>query len=60
MELVSPNKYELNSLNAIKLNDVIPAFKVTAHRHMEELKNKMESIIQEHYTSIHPTVNGNF
>ena len=60
MELVSPNKYELNSLNAIKLNDVIPAFKVTAHRYLEQLKNKMESIIQEHYTSIHPTVKWKF
>jgi hypothetical protein len=60
MELVSPNKYELNSLNAIKLKDVIPAFKVAAHRYMEEFENKIESIIQTHYTSIHPTVKWKF
>lgn len=60
MEIISKNKYELNSINANKLLDVIPAFKVAAKRYIEEFENKLESIIQEHYTSIHPTVKWKF
>ena len=60
MELVSKNKYELNSINAYKLKDVIPVFKIAIHRHMEEFENKLESVIQENYTSLHPTVKWKF
>lgn len=60
MELVSKNKYELNSINANKLKDVIPVFKIAAKRYMEEFENKLESVIQENYTSLHPTVKWKF
>jgi len=60
LELVSPKKYELNSINAYKLKDVIPVFKVAIKRFMEEFNNKLESIIQENYTSIHPSVKWKF
>ena len=60
MELVSKNKYELNSINAYKLKDVVPVFKIAVQRYMEEFKNKLESVIQENYTSLHPTVKWRF
>ena len=60
MELVSKNKYELNSINANKLKDVIPVFKIAAKRYIEEFENKLESVIQENYTSLHPTVKWKF
>jgi hypothetical protein len=60
MELVSVNKYELNSINAYKLKDVIPVFKIAVRRFMEEYETKLESIIQENYTSLHPTVKWKF
>lgn len=60
MEIVSKNKFELNSINAYKLKDVIPVFKVAIKRIMEEFENKLESIIQENYTSLHPTVKWKF
>lgn len=60
LELVSPKKHELNSINAYKLKDVIPVFKVAIKRFMEEYNNKLESIIQENYTSIHPSVKWKF
>ncbi len=60
MELVSPNKHELNSINAIKLDDIIPVFKIAALRYMDEFDNQMESVIQQHYTSIHDTVKWRF
>ena len=60
MEVSSQNKYELNSLNADKLKDVIPVFKMGALRYFEEYVNQLESIIQEHYTSLHPSVKWKF
>ena len=60
MELVSFNKYELNSINAYKLKDVIPVFKIAIRRFMEEYETKLESIIQENYTSLHPKVKWKF
>lgn len=60
LELVSPKKRELNSINAYKLKDVIPVFKVAIKRFTEEFNNKLESIIQENYTSIHPSVKWKF
>ncbi|OIQ37733.1 MAG: GAF domain-containing protein [Bacteroidetes bacterium MedPE-SWsnd-G1] len=60
MELVSPNKYELNSVNVEKLKDIIPIFKLAAQRYMEEMDDRMESIIQQYYTAIHPSVKWKF
>lgn len=60
MELTSKIKYELNSINAYKLKDVIPVFKVAAQRYLKEFDNRLESIIQENYTSLHPTVKWKF
>jgi hypothetical protein len=60
MEFVSTKKYELNSLVAHKLEDIITVFKIAAKRYLEEFDTKLESVIQENYTSIHPTVKWKF
>jgi len=60
LELVSTKKHELNSINAYKLKDVIPVFEGSIKRIKEEFDNKLESIIQENYTSIHPSVKWKF
>jgi hypothetical protein len=60
LELVSTQKFELNSINSYKLKDVIPVFKIAVDRYMEEYENKLESIIQENYTSLHPAVKWRF
>ncbi|WP_298263201.1 GAF domain-containing protein [uncultured Lutibacter sp.] len=60
MELVSDTKYELNSINAFKLKDVAPVFKIAIERYMDEYETKLESIIQENYTSLHPAVKWKF
>jgi len=60
LELVSTKKYELNSISANKLKDVIPVFKGAIKRFMENYDNKLESIIQSNYTSIHPSVKWKF
>ena len=60
MELVSPNKYVLNSVSANKLRDVIPSFSIAIKNYTEAYHNNLDAIIQKFYTSIHPTVNWRF
>lgn len=60
LELVSTKKYELNSINAYKLKDVIPVFKISIERYLEEYENKLESVIQENYTALHSSVKWKF
>jgi len=60
LEIVSTKKYELNSISVNKLRDVIPIFKLAMERFMDEYETKLESIIQEHYTSLHPSVKWKF
>jgi len=60
IELASPEKNELNALNAKKLEDIIPFIKIASKRYLEENINALESTIQEKYTSIHPSVKWRF
>ena len=60
LELASTRKNELNTLNASKLEDIVPFVKIASERFYEESQNVLESTIQENYTSIHPTVKWRF
>ena len=60
LEIASPRTLELNSVNLNKLKDVIPVFKVAVKRASDEYQNAVEALIQEHYTTIHPTVKWKF
>ncbi|SED17292.1 hypothetical protein SAMN04489761_4508 [Tenacibaculum sp. MAR_2009_124] len=60
LEIASPRAYELNSVNKQKLKDIIPVFEAAAERNSEEFMNVLEATIQEHYTSIHPSVKWRF
>ncbi|PKH49398.1 GAF domain-containing protein [Tenacibaculum sp. Bg11-29] len=60
LEIASPRAYELNSVNQQKLKDIIPVFKAALDRSSEEYLNIIEATIQEHYTSLHPTVKWRF
>ena len=60
LEFASPHKNDLNSLNAAKLQDILPFVKIAAERFFEETENLMESTIQENYTTIHPAVKWRF
>ncbi|SFU29028.1 hypothetical protein SAMN05216480_101432 [Pustulibacterium marinum] len=56
LELGSPRPYELNSIVANRLDDVIPYLVVTIMRSKAEEKNRIEAIIQQECTSIHSSV----
>lgn len=60
LEIASPRPFELNSINQNKLKDIIPVFKAAINRFSEEHINIIEATIQEHYTSIHPSVKWRF
>ena len=60
IELVSPRAGELNSVNANKLDIVMPFLVDTIDRKITEFQNRVEAVIQKNYTTLHPSVNWKF
>ena len=56
IELVSARPKELNSVNATKLEYVLPFLTDTIERYYSELQNEVDAIIQNEYTAIHHSV----
>ncbi|MCF8713286.1 GAF domain-containing protein [Joostella atrarenae] len=60
LELVSERKHDLNSINANKLNEVMPYIISAVVRNKIEHINSIEAIIQNEYTSLHESVKWKF
>lgn len=60
LELGSPEPGDINSINAIKLLDVLPLFSVALQRSLEDIENKIQAIIKEKCTAVHPSVEWRF
>lgn len=60
MELASPNRYELNAGSLSRLNEVLPILAMAHKRFMTEAQNRIEAIIQQECTTIHPSVKWKF
>lgn len=60
LELGSRKPNEINSLNAIKLNGILPLFSTAVQRSVDELENDIQAIIKEECTAIHPSVEWKF
>ncbi|NMH27591.1 GAF domain-containing protein [Flavobacterium silvaticum] len=56
VELVSFKAKQLNSINANKLDYVLPFISDTLDRMYSERQNKIDAMIQKEYTAIHPSV----
>ncbi|MBF4517982.1 GAF domain-containing protein [Flavobacterium sp. ANB] len=56
VELVSENVRDLNSVNATKLELVLPYLTDTIDRYNTDMQHQVEAIIQREYTTIHPSV----
>ena len=56
LELVSDQANDLNSVNAQKLDDVIPYIVSAVLRSLEEEENLIDAVIQNECTSVHPSV----
>lgn len=60
LEMSSPRVRELNSVNANKLNFILPFIKDKVSKAFSETENQIEAIIQKEYTSIHSSVRWRF
>ncbi len=60
LEMSSSRVRELNSINANKLNFVLPFIKDKVSKAFSETENQIEAVIQKEYTSIHPSVKWRF
>lgn len=60
LEMSSSRVRELNSVNANKLNFVLPFIKDKVSKAFSETENQIEAVIQKEYTSIHPSVKWRF
>ena len=60
LELASKQPRVLNSLIANNLEDIILLFTIALQRTMDEYETKIDSVVQENFTAIHPTVSWRF
>ena len=60
LELVSPNPGDLNATHLPKLEEVLPLFSMAVQRSVEELNTRIQTVIKEKCTAIHPTVEWRF
>lgn len=56
VEVVSPRIQELNSINANKMDVVMPYLTDTVERYYSDVQNMIDAMIQNEYTTIHPSV----
>ncbi|MCE7065948.1 hypothetical protein [Dyadobacter sp. CY326] len=56
LEVVSPDTKKLNSINANKLDVVMPFLTDTVERLVAQVQNQIRAVIQEKFTTLHPSV----
>ena len=56
LELVSTKAYEFNSVNASKLDDIMPFIAASVLRVRADLENQIDAIIQHECTTVHSSV----
>src|SRR5919197_1046323 len=60
LELVSPRVGDLNETHLPRLQEVLPLFSMAVQRSVEELNSRIQTVINEQCTAIHPTVEWRF
>ncbi|MEM1136621.1 MAG: GAF domain-containing protein [Bacteroidota bacterium] len=60
IELASTNAYDFSNSSTILLEEILPIFSLAAKRSLEELESKLQAIIKEQYTAVHPSVEWKF
>jgi hypothetical protein len=60
LELGSPNPGELHTLNLHWLQEVISLFSIALKRLLDERETRVQAIIKQQYTAIHPAVEWRF
>lgn len=60
LELASRTSYALNGAMMVKINLLLPTLGMALSRNYNELQNRKEAVIQQKFTSIHPSVKWRF
>jgi len=60
LELISPRPGDLNATHLPKLEEVLPLFSMAVQRSVEELDARVQAMIKEKCTAIHPVVEWRF
>jgi hypothetical protein len=60
LELGSPRPGDLDATHLPKLHEVLPLFSMAVQRSMEELNTRIQALIKEKCTAIHPVVEWRF
>ncbi len=58
--LRSPRPGALHALNTVQLQEVLPLFAMAVQRSMDELNTRIQAVIKEQCTAIHPAVEWRF
>lgn len=59
-ELGSPQPGAINSINGLKLVELLPLFSLAMQRSLDDLESKVQTIIKEKFTAVHPSVEWRF
>lgn len=60
LELGSANPGDINAINSFKLREVFPLLAIAIKRSLDEFNDRVEAIIKEKCTAIHPAVEWRF
>jgi GAF domain len=60
LELTSSNAGDLSPVSLIKLREVLPLFSMAVRRSLDELEARVQAVIKEKCTAIHPSVEWRF
>jgi hypothetical protein len=60
LDLSSPNPGDLGPVSLIKLREVLPLFSMAVRRSLDELEARVQAVIKEKCTAIHPSVEWRF
>jgi hypothetical protein len=59
-ELATKTPNAINGINTLKLESLMPLFVIAVRRHLEEIYNRVQQIIKEECTAVHPSVEWRF
>jgi hypothetical protein len=60
LEIGAPEPFQLHSFIELKFKEIIGLFSMAVERSREEIDNRIEAIIREQYTAVHPSVEWKF
>lgn len=60
LELASPHPSAINALSTTKLAEATPLIATAMKRFMDEQDDRVQAVMKEHYTAIHPAVEWRF